>query len=436
MISVLSQAIAWLIAIVFLAACSGIPVRGTVGAQTIETRVDSEVARYYLADYLAGKRSNTIVDERIDQVSSESLNGLPDRDRLKRLSDDFSVDFAALFFADRVARISSNREFRVAFNRVRDNVNKGFPQGDVSLPVGAANYEVVLVPGYLYRRHPVTGADLALPRAALRRVGLAHYFVETVEDGAIEANADLVAAAIRARGQTGRRMIVVSVSKSGPEFALALTRLGPNDSRRVDVSGVESLSTQRSRQRFNGFHIPGHVLIVNYIGIPLTGSISMLARGGYAQLRAYGPNDGLSLLSDLIAPNAVTLSELGRDHFLLDGQLSLWALGMKTGAMLAIAEQMDRCGFQSMEFFGFAGFIKYVREHKENPFDWIRLGAQKFHNTRLRYHGGLASGFEKVPRSVRKLMIERMVAHGITLTRSSDPWNDYEAAAIENEELR
>ena len=124
------------------------------------------------------------------------------------------------------------------------------------------------------------------------------------------------------------------------------------------------------------------------------------------------------------------------DTTLRDGQLSLWALGMKTGAMLAIAEQVDRCGFQSLEFFGFAGFIKYVREHKENPFDWIRLGAKKFHRTRLRYHGGLASGFEKVPRSVRKLMIERIVAHGITLTRSSDPWNDYEAAVVENQALR
>ncbi|HEX2928233.1 MAG TPA: hypothetical protein VHV54_00870, partial [Candidatus Binatia bacterium] len=124
------------------------------------------------------------------------------------------------------------------------------------------------------------------------------------------------------------------------------------------------------------------------------------------------------------------------DTTLRDGQLSLWALGMRTGAMLAIADQMDRCGFQSMEFFGFAGFIKYVREHKENPFDWMRLGAKKFRHTRLRYHGGLASGFEKVPRSVRRLMIERVVAHGITLTRSSDPWNDYDTAATENEELR
>lgn len=123
------------------------------------------------------------------------------------------------------------------------------------------------------------------------------------------------------------------------------------------------------------------------------------------------------------------------DTTLRDGQLSLWALGMKTGAMLAIAEQVDRCGFESLEFFGFAGFIKYVREHRENPWDWMRMGAQKFSRTRLRYHGGLASGFEKVPRSVRRLMIERVVAHGITLTRSSDPWNDYQAAALENAAL-
>jgi oxaloacetate decarboxylase alpha subunit len=124
------------------------------------------------------------------------------------------------------------------------------------------------------------------------------------------------------------------------------------------------------------------------------------------------------------------------DTTLRDGQLSLWALGMKTGAMLAAAEPMDRCGFESVEFFGFAGFLKYVREHKENPFEWIRLGAKKFRRTRLRYHGGRSSGFEKIPGAVRSLLIERVVAHGITLTRSSDPWNDYDVAAGEIKELR
>ena len=94
------------------------------------------------------------------------------------------------------------------------------------------------------------------------------------------------------------------------------------------------------------------------------------------------------------------------DTTVRDGSLSLWALGMRTAAMLAIAKQMDQFGFESMEFFGFAGYIKYVKEHKENPWVWMGEGAKKFRRTRLRYHGGRSSGFEKIPRSVRALQKE------------------------------
>ena len=119
------------------------------------------------------------------------------------------------------------------------------------------------------------------------------------------------------------------------------------------------------------------------------------------------------------------------DTTVRDGQLSLWALGMRTGAMLAAAGQMDRCGFESMEFFGFASIIKQVREHKENPWDWVRLGVKRFSRTRLRYHGGISSGFEPIPSCVLRLMMERVIAHGVTLTRSSNPWNDYGVLARE-----
>ena len=66
------------------------------------------------------------------------------------------------------------------------------------------------------------------------------------------------------------------------------------------------------------------------------------------------------------------------DTTLRDGHLSLWALGMRIGHMLGAARQMDRCGFESMEFFGFASIIKQVRELKENPWDWVRLGVKEF----------------------------------------------------------
>jgi hypothetical protein len=97
---------------------------------------------------------------------------------------------------------------------------------------------------------------------------------------------------------------------------------------KVDVAGVESLATARSRERFHSFRIAPHVLVINYIGIPLTGSISLLARGGFLQLRAYGPNDGLSLLPDLIVPGGITFADIGRDHFLLDDRLDVSTIAL------------------------------------------------------------------------------------------------------------
>ncbi len=123
------------------------------------------------------------------------------------------------------------------------------------------------------------------------------------------------------------------------------------------------------------------------------------------------------------------------DTTLRDGNQSLWALNMPTAAMLAIAEQMDKCGFESMEFFVSVMFKKYVHEHKENPWDWIRIGSKKFTRTRLRYHGGMHSAFEKMPGSVLKLLAERLVSYGITLTRTSNPWNDYDSFKKEIDEL-
>ena len=337
--------------LLLLSSCAGLPVRGMVGGQTIDTRVDSEVARYYLGSYLAGNHSDTALDERIDRVYQSADGQLPDRGQLKRLSDDFSVDFAALYLADQIARVPVNRRFRSAFDRAYEYTRKAFPEGQVKLP---ADYEVLVVPTYLYTRIFAAGADMAVPRAALQKAGLTCYFVETEDDGPVEANADIVAAAIRARAQSGRRLIILTASKSGPEVALALTKLGPTETRHVaawinavgalqgtpladdrlfpeleyivgklDPLGTESMTTARSRQRFDSFRIPEHLLVVNYFGIPVSGSISFWMRRSYSPMRKYGPNDGNVLLADMIFPGGVTLFDLGSDHFMRNRPLDI-----------------------------------------------------------------------------------------------------------------
>jgi hypothetical protein len=341
-----------LFALLLLSGCAGLPVRGSVGMQTIETRVDSEAARYYLGSYLAGERSDAALDERIDRVYQSANGSLPDRNELKHLSDDFSVDFAALYFADQIARIPVNRRFRSAFEQAYDYALKAFPEGRVRLP--ADDYEVLVVPTYLYKRLFSVGADMAVPRAALKKAGLTCHFVETQDDGAVEANAELVAAAISARAQSSRRLIILSASKSGPEVALALTKLRPTETRhvaawinamgalqgtplvderlfpdleilmgKVDAAGTESMTTARSRQRFDTFRIPDHVFVVNYFGIPVVGSVSFFARASFFPLRKYGPNDGTVLLPDMIFPGGVTLTELGSDHFMRGRRLDI-----------------------------------------------------------------------------------------------------------------
>ena len=364
-----SRSTCWLLALLLASSCAGLPVRGSIGGQAIDTRVDAEVARYYLAGYLSGQRNNPLFDGRITDAYKNGHNDLPDRAELKRLSEEFSVDFAAAYLADRIIGVPKNRRFRELFEENR----RAFSRKSLKLPTGAVDYEVMFIPTYLYRRLPITGADFALPRKALERFGLPFHFVETVEDGAVEANADIVAAAISARAQSGRRMIVISASKSGPEVALALTRLGSAATRHVvawintvgalqgtpltdehllpeaeelvgavDVAGMQSLMTERSRRRFQSFRVPDHILVVNYFGIPLSGSVSSWARPGFTPLSKHGPNDGILLLSDMIFPGGITVAELGLDHFLLDQNLDAATVGLVTAVMRWIEESTTR----------------------------------------------------------------------------------------------
>src|SRR5581483_7139452 len=61
---------------------------------------------------------------------------------------------------------------------------------------------------------------------------------------------------------------------------------------------------------------------------------------------------------------------------------------------------------------------------------------QAHQKTRLRYHGGMHSAFEKTPHCILKLLVERLVSYGLTLTRTSNCWNDYSAFREEIAELK
>ena len=112
------------------------------------------------------------------------------------------------------------------------------------------------------------------------------------------------------------------------------------------------------------------------------------------------------------------------DTTLRDGQQSLWALSMKTGMMLPVAEQMDRAGFDAIELMASSHFKKCVRELKDDPWERIRLVAQRIKKTPLRMSAGRINAFEITPLSVYSLFLERMAANGLRQARISEEWND------------
>lgn len=113
------------------------------------------------------------------------------------------------------------------------------------------------------------------------------------------------------------------------------------------------------------------------------------------------------------------------DTTLRDGQQSLWAEGMRTGMMLAVAPHLDRAGFKSIEIISTSFLKKCVRELRENPWERLRLIAEKITRTPLvAMTQGNLNSFTRTPQSLSKLYFELLAAHGIKIVQMMSPSND------------
>jgi oxaloacetate decarboxylase (Na+ extruding) subunit alpha len=98
-----------------------------------------------------------------------------------------------------------------------------------------------------------------------------------------------------------------------------------------------------------------------------------------------------------------------------DGSQSLWASGMRTGMMEAVAAIMDEVGFAAIEVpVNGIYFKKIVRDLKEDPWDLLRmLGRKMPKTTKACMAGGFIFPFEPPPpREMIELYYARVVATG------------------------
>ncbi len=344
-----------------------IPASGHLGVYAINTTVDAQVAKYYLESYLGqGPRDDTL-HKRIDAIHSVLGDRVPDAGELAEWSRAFSVDFGALLFARQVLAQEQNRELQAAFLRNVRHVS----DGTARFPSRA--YLVVFVPGYDYVTNgAATGADLAAPRRLVADAGFDTVFVALDPLGTVEENAAMVAAVVRAHPR--RRMILVGPSSAGPAIHLAVGGLlSPAEARPVaawvNLGGIlrgspildwlqegpqsllfrfaiwakgwraesfRSMTRKVGLARIETLRVPEHTRTINYIGLSLSGDISDFARDKYSLMRSDGPNDGLALLPDMIAPDSVTIIAPDSDHFFAEDP----AIDSKSLALLLTVLQL------------------------------------------------------------------------------------------------
>lgn len=345
-----SPALVYIVACLFLGACSSIPkipAKGEYFGQRVETSVDSEVARYYLERYSQGKYENHDLDEKISALYRTHRKSLPSRAELRGISQEFSVDFAALFLADRLLNNECNKDLNQHFERYVKN------EATVDANV-ASSYQILFVPGWDYVKNGhVSGANFAKPRELATKFGFENYLVPLPSTGSVEEGAMVLAAEIARHSRSGKKIILVGSSAAGPAIQLVLgERLGKKELSSIkawlnlggilqgsplvdysekrpqrwwfdlvvwykgwDKKAIRSMGTAASRIRFSRLQLHSDIVVLNYMGIPLSGQLSQYAEAGYRILRSYGPNDGLALLTDEIAPGSLTVVALGNDHY-------------------------------------------------------------------------------------------------------------------------
>ena len=103
------------------------------------------------------------------------------------------------------------------------------------------------------------------------------------------------------------------------------------------------------------------------------------------------------------------------DQTLRDGQQSWWGMRMPFAISMALAEDLDRAGYDELDITGSSLFEIQVRHCKEDPWENLRNLAAAMPRTKLRA-GTRSNGivtFHLTPDAVMDLWIQRLAANGI-----------------------
>lgn len=120
------------------------------------------------------------------------------------------------------------------------------------------------------------------------------------------------------------------------------------------------------------------------------------------------------------------------DTTLRDAQQCLWTTRMTAGMMWPMLDNMERAGFEMIDFMAPVQFDVCVRYLQENPYEKARLFKEKLPSTPLRSYCRSKSliGFSLAPDDMVEMWIERLAANGFSVVGTLDALFDVENMAV------
>jgi hypothetical protein len=275
-----------------------------------------------------------------DQATLESLTA----GTLQQIVKSEGIDFATALLFDRFQKSPRHADFIRRINSLRRS----------SSPTpGAIKAKVVIVPGALYVERPDIGGDGRLVREVAASFGWSSELMPLASVGSVTENARRICDWLARH--SAEKIILVSLSKGGPEVKVALTApdapllfrnvvawinvCGPlNGSRMANWILSSRLRTRLFRLQYHlqrrdfrfitdlrhganaplnfPLPLPSGMKLMSLVGFPLRQNLTTpFSRFYHRTLAADGPNDGTILLSDLHEWPGNIYPAWGMDHF-------------------------------------------------------------------------------------------------------------------------